>query len=142
MASTKTVSKGIRISNEAAEYYSDKPLNRMVEGLMVLLEQGKVEFDGENLKISGSDGVHTQFPMSEALSDIEGMVSLAAMSLEDAFEEVDRLLNEGKLKLLQGSMDVEMPGWANLMADTCHDLCIPVEKAAESACKALRKGEI
>ena len=43
MASSKTVSKGIRIKNEVAQYFSGKPLNRYIESLYEHIQDGSIE---------------------------------------------------------------------------------------------------
>lgn len=139
MASTKTTAKGIRISNEAAEYFADKPLNRMVEGLMERLMDGSVEFDGENLKICGSDGVHTGL---NNLAEIESMALLSDMSLDDALKEVVRLMNEGILMLSGEGIEVEMPKWAQEFEEACHDRGVNTEKVADAAIKAIKRGQL
>lgn len=53
MPSYITKTKTIRIKNEVYDYFNDKPLNRMVESLKELLENGSVVFDGEHLKTNG-----------------------------------------------------------------------------------------
>lgn len=51
MASTRTTTRTIRISNEVAEFFREKALNRAVESLYGLLTGGTLSFDGENLSV-------------------------------------------------------------------------------------------
>lgn len=132
MASTKTISKGIRISNEAAEYFKDKPLNRMIESMIPLLENGSLTFDGESLKISGAK-------ITDIVEEFDEMASCSGISLDDMVNGIFTLLEDGTLMIENGSIVVSS-GWASEFESVCHDLCIPVEKAAESAIKALKKG--
>lgn len=134
MASTKTVSKGIRISNEAAAYYEGKALNRMVEAMIPLLESGKLSFDGESLKISGDSGVHT-----EIIEEFDEMASCSGISLDDLVTGLFTLLEDGSITIENGVLSAGGP-WASEFESVCHDLCIPVEKAAEGAIKALKRG--
>jgi len=55
MASSITVVRGVRISNEAAEYFQGKPLNRIIEKLVPLLRNGEMEYDGKAVKIDEND---------------------------------------------------------------------------------------
>lgn len=144
MASTKTVSKGIRITNEADEYYRHKPLNRIVEGLIPLFESGKLEFDGEGVKICGDMGAHTQNKgdYTDVLADIESMALCFGLTLEEMTGQFCEMLNDGSLTVEGGVLQPVEEGWIENFRETCHDLCIPVEKAGESAVKALRKGQI
>ena len=137
MASTKTISKGIRISNEAAEYFKDKPVNRMVESMIPLLENGSLTFDGESLKISGDSGVHTT--ITAIVEEFDEMASCSGISLDDLVNGIFTLLEDGTLMIENGSIVVSS-GWASEFESVCHDMCIPVEKAAEGAIKALKKG--
>lgn len=140
MASTKTQIKAIRIANETAEYFEGKPLNRYVECLHRLAESGAVVLDGEEVKISGGNtGVNTD-GMGYTLAGLEEMASFGGMTLEEFVEQIYGLLEEGML-LIDGSKIVcAVPGWAGEFENVCHDLCVPVEKAAEGAIKALKRG--
>ena len=135
MASTKTVSKGIRISNEAAAYYEGKALNRMVEAMIPLLESGKLSFDGESLKISGDSGVHT-----EIIEEFDEMASCSGISLDDLVSGLFTLLEDGSITIENGVLSAGTSSWASEFESVCHDLCIPVEKASEGAIKALKRG--
>ena len=47
MSSTKTRTKTIRIKNETADFFSDKPLNRVVESVHTLAIEKKLEIEGD-----------------------------------------------------------------------------------------------
>lgn len=47
MASKTTKLKTIRIKNETAEFFKDKPLNRVVESVHCLTEEKKLEIKGD-----------------------------------------------------------------------------------------------
>lgn len=139
MPSTKTISKGIRISNESAEYFEGKPLNRMVEGLMELLRSGELEYDGE-LKIK-SCGVHTDIDTdAPAYKDLRSMLSCFGKSMDEMIAEVDKCLDDGTLTIESGKLMCTLPNWAERFTDVCHDKGLEVEKVAESAIKAVEKG--
>ena len=56
MSSKTTKVKAIRIKNETAEYFSDKPLNRVVESVHSLAVEEKIEIKGDGqVVIPGSD---------------------------------------------------------------------------------------
>lgn len=139
MASTKTVSKGIRITNEAAEYFKDKPINRIVEGIIPLLEVEKLVFDGDSLKIKTEKSVHTDEIIS-CVDNLKEMASCSGISYDDLVLGLSDLLEEGKIIIENGSVSVGSAEWVGEFESVCHDLCIPVEKAAESAIKALKRG--
>lgn len=147
MASTKTVAKGIRIANECAEYFEGKPLNRMVESLMGLMESGVVTYDGEELRVHSENpaataSVNTDFDLpSEALKDIESMSTFCGMSLHDALVEFDRLLNEGAL-VIGDEINVELPSWTKRITEVCHDRCISVESMGKKIVEMIERGQI
>ena len=100
MASTKTVSKGIRMTNEADEYYRDKPLNRIAEALIPHLESGRIVFDGEDLKIYGvSAGI---------MGEIEEIALLYGITLESMMRQFCDLLNNGTLVVEGGVLKVDL----------------------------------
>lgn len=47
MSSKTTTLKTIRIKNETAEFFKDKPLNRVVESVHYLTEERKLEIKGD-----------------------------------------------------------------------------------------------
>lgn len=47
MSSKTTQLKTIRIKNETAEFFKDKPLNRVVESVHYLAEENKLEIKGD-----------------------------------------------------------------------------------------------
>jgi len=145
MASTRTTSKGIRISNEAAEYFSDKPLNRMVEQLMELMRSGMVGFDGESLKITGSEGVHiessTRDIVPEWRTDLDGMLSCCGIGFDEFMETVYGLVCEGTIDISDGVRLME-PSWVTRFREVCHEKCIPVEKTMENVCQKIEKGQV
>ena len=96
MASTITRIKTIRIKNEVADYFEEKPLNRMVESLYELIEAGKMRFDGENLVINGSSSTDIQ--------DIEEMAALMNVRPEKLLSDFRELLEEGELYYTGGRL--------------------------------------
>ena len=91
MASTTTRIKPIRIKNETADYFENKPLNRMVESLEELLRSGKVKFDGENLVIKGMTAEKTD------ITAIVEMAPLMGVTTEKLLSDFRELLEEGSL---------------------------------------------
>lgn len=151
MASSKTVAKGIRISNESAEYFSGKPLNRMVESLMELLESGKVRFDGESLTV---DGVHDEIvkPAESVhsannydlptLKDLKSMANCFGITIDDLLGMIDEGLNEGTILIEGGRVISSMPHWVERFEEVCRDKCLDSEKVGESAVKAIERGTL
>ena len=109
MASTRTTTRTIRITNETADYFREKPLNRAVESLYGLLTSGKMKFDGDELKIecthqneektsSGvpQNGKNVCTPKTD-LSEIEAMANLMSVPTERLLSDFRQLLEEGTL---------------------------------------------
>ena len=100
MASTTTRIKTIRIKNETADYFENQPLNRMVESLEELMQDGKVSFDGDNLVIKGSD---KKIPKSdyESIAEMARLMQVSTdgllTALKDALEEGTLYYSNGKL---------------------------------------------
>ena len=149
MASTKTRTKTIRLANETAEYFEKLPLNRIVECVHSLLERGELELDGEGIKISSKSGVHTDImsqtekissSANDILTDFDEMASCSGISLEELVSGLFSLLEDGMIVIENGELSVVTPEWATEFENVCHDLCIPVEKAADGAIKALKRG--
>lgn len=77
---------------------------------------------------------------SSVMEEIETMVGLSGMDAEDFWKEICRLLEDGVLEMSPSGVNPVSEPWAESLKETCHDLCVSVEKASEAACKALRKG--
>lgn len=141
MASTKTTAKGIRISNDAWDFYADKPLNRMVESLAGLLSDGSLEFDGETLKIKGSAGVHVKKADPEWKEDLDGMLMCCGIGFDELMETVYGWVCDGTIDISDG-VSVSEPGWLTRFREVCHEKCIPIEKTMENVCQKIEKGQI
>lgn len=56
MSSTITKVMAVRVKNETAEYFRDKPLNRIVESVHGLAEKREIEIKGDGVVVvSGSN---------------------------------------------------------------------------------------
>lgn len=139
MASTKTRTKTIRLANDSADYYETVPLNRIAECTHHLLESGKLVFDGENLKIPSRGSVHTD-NYASVIEEFDEMASCSGISLDDLVSGLFTLLENGSITIENGVLSAGTSSWASEFESVCHDLCIPVEKAAEGAIKALKRG--
>ena len=119
-------------------------MNRILEGLVPLMRTGRVEFDGSELKIASENDVHTEKndKISGFASELEDMASCAGISMEDFVSSLYGMIENGTIVIGKTSLSVCTSDWAEEFENTCHDLCIPVEKAAESAIKALKKGSL
>ena len=96
MASYKTTTKTIRILNETADYFKDKQLNRAVDSLKDLLEEGSLSFDGEKISIC----VDTSLAGDELLS----MLNCFKKSESEFLDDVTKLMNDGSLTYENGKL--------------------------------------
>lgn len=72
----------------------------------------------------------------------ENIVSMAEFCegrLTGLLMAVNKMLEDG---VLDTDLRVHKEKWVENFEETCHELGLPVEKAAESAIKALRKGSL
>lgn len=100
MASTRTRIKPIRITNETADYFENKPLNRIVENLMDLMKSGKVKFDGEKLIINGISSGQKK----NDYESIAEMASLMKVTTEQLLSDMNELLENGELYYSGGKL--------------------------------------
>lgn len=106
MASSKTTTRTVRITNEAADYFEKKPLNRFIESLYGLLTSGKIKIDGEELRVEcthqNSEKIVSVTPENKKsvhtdISDIEEMASLMRVPTETLLSDFRKLLEDGEL---------------------------------------------
>ena len=153
MASTKTKVKPIRISNETADYFEGKPLNRMVESLSELLKSEKISFDGENLKVLGvyteknseKSGASPKYPYGIKGEDIEELNSMA-MFMGGTVGEMIRLfleaVSDGTITYQDGryvgTPDLEIENFE----EACHDMGVDAQKILDKAAQGVRRGTL
>ena len=116
MASTRTTTRTIRISNEAAEYFKEKALNRAVESLYGLLTGGTLSFDGDELKVGcvhqNSEKSSSGTPENDKRvctpdKDYESICEMAnLMRVEPGviIEQIKELLESGELYISHGRL--------------------------------------
>ena len=152
MASTRTRIKPIRVANETADYFEGKPLNRMVESLCELIQSGKIEFDGENLKVKG---VYTQNSAENSslslnkwkiderdLEDLDTMRNFCGGSVGVMIHLFDLAVNEGVLTYdngrFIGNSDINLSHFK----DVCHDLNRDPQEVMDKIVGLMEKGRI
>ena len=87
----------IRVRNEAAAYYTGKPLNRMVESLMKYLEEGRIEEREGELVVKGAFMVDKKI-----VDDLEMIGEMYDMTVDDLFIELHRAIDEGEIDVEAG----------------------------------------
>jgi len=147
MASTKTRTKTIRIANETADYFEDKPLNRMVECVHEMLASGNVGFDGQRFNFSPEMGVDTAeksvdtIKKGKELTEIEEMVTLSGCTLEKFLKDVDIGLTEGYL-LIDGGRLVMPEVNTDEFVRICKGRRLDPQEVLEKATQAVKRGQL
>ena len=132
MPKLNTTVKAVRIDNDVLERFEEKLKGRSVSSW--LNEQILAFVDGN----SQNNDVKTGKPLSDS-DELEEMAVCFGMTGEEMLHSLVESLNEGLVTMDKGKIVGYLP-WADEFAEVCHDLCIPVEKAAEGAIKALKNG--
>lgn len=137
MASSKTVVKTIRIKNEVAEYFKDKPLNRYVEEMCECMQRGEIEENGNSISVH-TDNTKSTLLSNEMVGQIEHMCSFFKIDAETFLKEVCKGLESGKIGYenglkTYGTLDTER------FEDACHDKGVDPEKMLEKATQMVWK---
>lgn len=148
MASLRTTVKSVRIANEVAEYFENKPLNRMVEGLCDLLERGMVTYDGENLTVANTrvpeaprePKTGNRWNIDEAdLMDLDSMSRFMGGDVRTMIHLFDEAVNEGVIRYDQGRYvgveDVELED----LYEICREQNVNPQEVIDKAVKAMRQ---
>lgn len=98
MASTITTTRTIRIKNETAEYFKDKPLNKAVESLYEHLKSGNISFDGDEIKIiENFENTKECTHLNSDYEAVEEMARLMRVPTERLLADFRDLLESGDL---------------------------------------------
>ena len=88
--------KTLRLRNETIEYFKGKPLNKVVDNLVELIKEGKIELDGEKLRVRGSlDGVP-----EDLIADIELIGKFDNMTMGEILKELHFALDREDIMLV------------------------------------------
>ena len=88
--------KTLRLKNETIDYFKGKPLNKVVDNLAELIKEGKIELDGEKLRVRGSlDGVP-----EELIADIELIGKFDNMTMGEILKELHFALDREDIMLV------------------------------------------
>ena len=137
MASSKTISKGLRLSNECAAYFEGKPLNRMVECLHGLLECGRLRWDGEELIVNE----RAKIP-DELNEKLENAGKVFHMTVDELIAEFVRMLYAGEIECEDKVLYPRMPKWVQDLDTRVRKDGIDGDKLAEKVMKMIEDGEI
>lgn len=112
-----------------------------LERIETLMGQG-MTFSGAVHHLIGSKNEKPVSYQDDAIKEIRGMAECCGVEFETLVHNLLGLLEDGTLMIDGDRIRVQGTKWATEFEETCHELGLPVEKAAESAIKALRKGSL
>ena len=78
--------------------------------------------------------------VNPVMEDIETMVGLSGMVLDDFWKEICGLMEDGNIEISSVGVQLVSEPWVEDFKEACHDRGLPVEKVAESAIKAVKRG--
>lgn len=130
MPSIGSITKTVRFYAEDLE---------QIEGLVA---EGMTFSGAVHRLISENSGksVGTPSKIEEIIEEFDEMASCSGISLDDLVSGLFTLLEDGSITIENGVLSAGTSSWASEFESVCHDLCIPVEKAADGAIKALKRG--
>ena len=138
MASTKTRTRTVRISNESADYFEKLPLNRVIESVYTLILEKAMSFDGENLKILQKSGLKP----NEDLKEIESMANFFGLSTEELLKGMCAGLMDGNLTVEKGKVvgipDINLENFK----DACHLINKEPQEMLDKVVGLIEKGRI
>lgn len=116
-----------------------------LERIEALMGQGMTFSGAVHQLISGNGSKNEKKSPSDsddAIKEIRGMAECCGVPFETLVHHFLDLLEDGTLMISGDGVRVQGAKWATEFEEACHDKGVPVEKAAESAIKALRKGSL
>ena len=136
MPKLNTTVKAVRVDNEVLEKFEEKLKGQSVSSW---LNQQIEDFVDDSARFSQNSGSKTGKPVSD-MGKLDEMAMCFGVSSEEMLSKVVEALENGEFTFVGGKIVAVEEPWVDAFRETCHDLCIPVEKACESAIKALRRG--
>lgn len=144
MASSKTISKGIRIKKEVAEYFKDKPLNRYIEGLYEAIESGEIVCTEEGVyartvvqkeENSAVDSVHTEY-----MNRLSVDAAPFGMSGEEFGNKLLDGVDSGAITYENGEFVAQNGDYdLSRLKEACHDKGVPIQKAIDNVTQMVRR---
>lgn len=127
MPSSKTISKGIRIKNETAEYFRDKPLNRYVEWLQEMIESGEIEITGDSLVCT-----HGKTEKSECMKRMNIAGAAYGLTGEELAEKLLDSMDTGAITYEGGEFRAYAEENLERLKEACHDKGVHIQKVIDT----------
>lgn len=148
MSSNKTRTRTIRISNECADYFADKPLNKAVEGIYKLICDGRIRFAEEKIEIVG---VHTEdsekkSPKGEdekdspEMRDTIQMLTLYGISFDKFLGMMHESLENGNITIEDDGLKTKDSLDLERLYEVCHERGIDPQEAIDKTVKMIGRG--
>lgn len=149
MSSNKTRTRTIRISNECADYFADKPLNKAVEGIYELICDGRIRFAEEKIEIVG---VHTEDSEKKSqkgedqkdspeMRDTIQMLTLYGISFDKFLGMMHESLENGNITIEDGGLKTKDSLDLERLYDACHERGIDPQEAIDKTVKMIGGGK-
>lgn len=116
-----------------------------LERIEALVGQGMTFSGAVHQLISGNGSKNEKKSPSvsdDAIKEMRGMAECCGVEFETLVHNLLSLLEDGTLIIDGDRIRVQAAKWAADFEETCHEQGVPVEKAAESAIKALKRGGV
>lgn len=133
MPSTRTISKGIRIKNEAAEYFKGKPLNRYIECLHESIESGEIEIIDDRIVCTHSK----RETVPEYVSRMNVAGAAFGLSGEELADKLMNAMDSGAIILENGEFRAENEYNFEKFISACEDKNVPVQKMIDKCAQMI-----
>lgn len=133
MPSTRTISKGIRIKNEAAEFFKGKPLNRYIECLHESIESGEIEIIDDRIVCTHSK----KETVPEYVSRMNVAGAAYGLSGGELAEKLMDSMDSGAIILENGEFRAENEYDFEKFISACKDKNVPVQKMIDKCAQMI-----
>lgn len=150
MPSSKTISKGIRIKKEVAEYFRGRPLNRYIESMYESIQRGDIEEESDGISVhtkvreespqkksSATDSVHTQ---DDNLEEILKMLPFFNISREEFYEKLRKSMEKGDVMYEDGRFVAVNEIDLSRFKEACDEKGIDYQKAVDKMTQEIMRG--
>lgn len=87
-----------------------------------------------------SESFVPQNEIEKVVDELGDMASCCGIPLDNMVHQVYGMLEDGRIEIVNGTLGSKNEDWVDNFKEACRDRGVPVEKAAESAIKALKRG--
>lgn len=134
----KTVTKTVRLPKEVAEYYGNKPIREVLEWVYTQIQENRVRFDENGLKIvKTAEGVYTK---GSDLAEIESMAKCCGTTLDNMLEGFRQMLENDEIHCMNGFMYTDVcPFDYKSFLEVCKDKNVNPQEALDRFTKIMER---